>query len=232
MARRKKRSWIRRLVLALVGSFLLFLLSLFLVSTFLLGPLVKQAIERYGPEALGAEVEVGEVSVDIFRGVTRVESLVVGNPEGYSEPIAIVADHVEIKLDLISLLGDTVVIEDILIEKPVITHEKHKGVANLERLQANALGWADSLASQEDGQESPRRVSVERLRILDGVLRVKLPYLPAVPVKLADIERTHLGGSRPEGQNFGHATKEVLGSLQENAAEVVQQAGSAIEAAG
>lgn len=229
MARKKSRSPLLRLFLFVTGLGILIVFALFLVGLVWVGPLVKKAVEKYGPEALRAEVKVEEVDIGLFTGVAKVRGLIVGNPEGYSEPEAIRMDDFQINLRLASLRTDTIVIDDILIQRPVITYERHKGIHNLVQLQKNATAWAESLSKEEKEQKPPKKVIIKRLRIKDGLLRVKLAGLPVVPVKLPDIERTHIGEDGGGGQNFGHATKEVLASLYENSSEVVKNAGGAIE---
>lgn len=227
MARKRKRL-ITRLFLFLVGLLFLVLFTVLLAGVIWVGPAVKKAVEVYGPEALRAPVKVGDVSAGFLRGAVKVQNLVIGNPEGYREPVAIDARALRIRLRLRSLFSDTVVIEEILLDDPVITYEKRNGVTNLTQLQRNAMIWADSLSSKE-ADEPSRKVVIERFRIRNGTLRVKLPHLPAVPIQLPDIERRNIGGKGSDGQNFGHAAKDLLGSLQLNASDAVADAGDAIE---
>lgn len=227
---RKRKSLVVRLILFLAGLLVVLFLTVFVAGLVWLGPLVERVVERHGPEALKAGVSVDEVDAGLLRGVVKARGLVIGNPQGYREPSAIDAKEVVIRLRMRSLFSDTVVIEDILLEAPVITYEKQRGVTNLTRLQDNALAWAQ-LLSDKEADEPSRKVIIQRFRIRNGTLRVKLPHLPAVPVKLADIERRNIGGDSGEGQNFGHAARDVLTSLQVNASGVVEGAGAAIEKA-
>ena len=228
--KKKKRGFLKRWILFASGLLVLLLLLLFLVGVIWVSPVVKKAVEVYGPEVLGAEVKMEDVDVGFVRGVAKIDGLVVANPEGYKEPIAIQAETLKISLQMRSVFSDTVVINDILLDSPVISYEKHKGVNNLVQLQKNAVAWADSLSDGEK-KESSTKVIIKRFRIKNGTLRVKLPALPAVPIKLADIERNDIGGEDSNAQNFGHATKDILASLQLNAADTVKNAGGSIEKA-
>jgi len=230
---RKKKGFFIRWILFLLGLLILAIFALFLVGIIWVGPLVKKAVETYGPEALGAEVKVEEVDISLFRGVAKVRGLVVGNPEGFSEPHALEMEDFRLNLKLASLRSDTIVIEDILIRKPVVTYEKSKGTNNLERLQENAMAWGEKLIKdkEKDPNKEPKKVIIKRLRIQEGTVRVKLPHLPAVPIALPDIERTNIGEDKPGGQNFGHATKEILASLNMNVGKAVSSAGDTIEKA-
>ena len=104
MARKKKKAFLIRLALFLVGLVMTILLALFLVGIVWVSPLVKKAVETYGPEALGAEVKVEEVEIGLFRGTANVRGLVVGNPEGYKEPNAIEMENFQLNMSM-QLLG-------------------------------------------------------------------------------------------------------------------------------
>ncbi len=229
---KKKKSLIRRLALFVVGIFLLTLVSVFLIGFIWAGPLIEKALRVYGPEAFGADVKVEDVSLGLLGGSAELDGLVIGNPEGYNEPVAIDAQEIKIRLSLRSLFTDTVVIEDILISSPVITYEKKGSMTNIKQLQLNATTWAESLSDKEreaESDEPSTKVVIRRFRIENGTLRVKLAHLPAVPIKLADIERTDIGGEASDAQNFGHAAKDILASLQLNASDAVENADEAIE---
>ena len=163
--KKKKKSFLKRWLMAAAGALFLFLLCLFLVGVIWLKPLVKKAIETYGPEVLGADVQVEDVSIGFLSGTAKVQGLVVGSPEGYKEPLAINAPELNINLRLSSLMSDTVVIEDLLLKSPVITYEKRKGVTSLVKLQQNAMDWAKSLSSKEDDESSKKVVIKRFLRV-------------------------------------------------------------------
>ncbi len=232
MARKKKKkSLLKRCILFAAGLIFLLFLTLFLVGTIWIGPMAKKAVETYGPEALGAKVEVEDVSVGLFGGTAKLKGVVIHNPEGYKERIAVDAEEFIIRLRLRSLLTDTVVIENMVLKSPVISYEKHDGKNNLVKLQENAVAWAESLSDKEKDEDEPsKKVIIKRFRIEDGTLRVKLPVLPAVPVKLADIERNDIGGESDDN-NFGHATRDVIATVQLNASDTVENAGDSIQKA-
>lgn len=228
--KRKKKGSFKRRLMVLGAVCVLFLLLVFVAITVWLKPLIRKGVETYGPDIVDAELKVDEVTIGPYRGLADIKGLVVGNPEGFKEPTAIDAKSVEVRLRLRSLLTDTVVIKEILIEEPVITYEKGQGSDNLRHLQKNAMEWAKSLSSGDS--ESSKKVVIERFRVRNGTLRVKLPGLPAVPVRLADIERRNIGGESSDVMNFGQATEDLLGSLHLNASDAVAKAGDSIEKAG
>lgn len=229
MARKKKKvSFVKRWMLFACGLLVIALLLLFLIGATWFSPAVKKAVETYGPEILGAEVAMDNIDVGVVRGVATIQNLVIANPEGYKERVAIEAEALKIRLRMSSVFSDTVVIEDILLESPVISYEKHMRVNNLVQLQKNATSWVDSLSDVEKDEEATK-VIIKRFRIKNGSLRVKLPALPAVPIKLADLERNDIGGQDSNAQSFGHATMDILASMRLNASDAVRDAGDGVE---
>lgn len=226
---RKRKGLLARLILFVVGLALVVLLCVFLVGVIWTGPLVKKAIEVYGPEALGAEVKVEKVSIGLFGATARARGVLIGNPEGWVEPHAMRVGTLEVRLRLRSLFTQRIVIEDILLEGLVLTYEKGRGTNNIAQLQANAAAWGEKLKSGKEGPS--KQVVINRLRVRNGLLRVKLPHLPAVPIDISHFERRHIGGSDSGGVNFGQATRDVLGSLQDSASGLVRDAGDGIEEA-
>ena len=218
----------KRWMLFSCGLLVIALLLLLLIGATWFSPVVKKAVEVYGSEILGAEVAMDDVDVGVVSGVAIIQDLLIANPEGYKERIAIEAETLKIRLRMSSVFSDTVVIEDILLESPVISYEKHMGVNNLVQLQKNATSWADSVSDVGKDEESTK-VIIKRFRIKNGTLRVKLPALPAVPIKLADLERSDIGGQDSNAQSFGHATKDILASLRLNASDAVKDAGDGVE---
>lgn len=225
---------IKKWVLFLAGLLLLAFTALTLVAMFWLGPLAQKAVEKYGPEVLGAEVRVEDVSVGILRGVVKIKGLYVGNPQGFSQPSALEVGNFQLNMQLASLRTDTIVIDDVLIDEPLVTYERSKGEVNLKQLMANAQAYADKLSGGEQDKaaddEPAKKVLIKRLRIRNGQVRTKLPGLPPVTLKLPDVEKHNIGGAS-EGTNYGQAARDVLGSLSDGASDVVKGAGDKIRKA-
>lgn len=223
---RKRRGLLARLIVFLAGLLVVVLGCVFLAGVFWIGPLVQRAVEVYGPEALGARVRVERVSIGLFGGTARARGVVIGNPGGWVEPEAIRVGTLQVRLRLRSLFTQRIVIEDILLKDLVLTYEKGRGTNNLAQLQGNAAAWGEQLKSGTEGP--PKQVVIHRLRVRGGVLRVKLPHLPAVPIDISSFERRHIGGRDSGALNFGQATRDVLGSLQDRAGGLIRDTGDSV----
>src|SRR3989338_6251412 len=103
-----------------------------------LGRGVKAAVERYGPDIVGAPVTVGAVALAPWSGRGTITHLVIGNPPGFEGAHALSVGSVEVKLKLSSLFSDTIFVQSVVVREPEILYELGGGGSNLARLQRNA----------------------------------------------------------------------------------------------
>ncbi|HEX5790375.1 MAG TPA: hypothetical protein VFY13_04440 [Luteolibacter sp.] len=226
MARKKSKRGFLKWVVTLL---LLLSLAIFLALSLWLGPVVRRALERFGPEVLGAPIAVQDVSVAPHRGLVTLNGLTVGSPEGFKHPTVLEASSLQINFSLFSLLGDTIVVEDLLLEEPIITYERRKGRTSLQQLQRNAEANGQRMIEQlgskfEKGGK--RDFAIERLRIRNGKVRTRVPGLETyITLGLPDVEKRNIGG---KGSDLGAAAREILGSINESAGDILSQAGHSL----
>jgi len=89
---------------------------------------------------------------------------VVGNPEGFSDTYAIRLEEASVMLDVRSLLGDAIIIENIRITQPMINLERAQGTTNLQRIQDNI----NQAVGPEDAQPSPENDRAGRKFIVEA----------------------------------------------------------------
>jgi len=221
---------IKNFIKFIVGFMALLVAALVGACMFWLDPLVKKTVETVGPQALGTEVRVENVSIHPLRGIVDIEGLHVGNLKGYSHPNLFDVKECRVNLDLFSLLSDTVVIDEVLIDRPQIAYERRSKTDNIKDLQKNVevfaekLGGAQEKLAKEKAEKSAKKVLIRRLLVRDGKVIAKLSSLPAVPLPLPEIERTNIGGETG-GTSIADATKEVLGSLRGSATDAAKGVG-------
>lgn len=85
-----------------------------------LGDLIKQGIEEYAPPIVGTSVTVDSVNIMPFTGSGGINDFNVGNPEGFGDGNALSLGEISISIDPTSLTKDVIVIDQILIDSPVI----------------------------------------------------------------------------------------------------------------
>lgn len=229
----------KKFIRLIAGVLILVVVALVVMLVFWLGPFSQKAVEKWGPQVLGVEVKLQEVSIRPFSGTVRIEGLYVGNPKGYANPSLMEVGDLRANLQLSSLWSDTIVIEELLIDRPLITYEKKSGTDNFKSLLANVDAFTKRIGAGDkkdaDADKPSKKVIIEHLLVTNGQVRTKLGVLPTATFVLPDIERHHLGG-KSEGMNYGQAAKEVMGSLHDGSLDAlkngVKVAGDVIKSVG
>lgn len=123
---------------------------------------LRTAVERHGPEVLGAPVSLAGVSFAPLSGQAGFEGLAIGNPEGFSDAEALRLGNFGITLKPMSLFSDVIEIPEIRIESPRIRIEPGRGGTNLQALQRNVAAFS---GPQEETEAAPTPVRIADLWI-------------------------------------------------------------------
>ncbi len=147
-----------------------------------LDSIVKSAVERYGSEATQATVQLGDVKISPTTGEGALRGLLVGNPDGFNSPSALKVAGIQIDLDESTLTGPTIVINEIVVDKPVVTYEIGAQGTNIEAIHRNVNAYAGAEKQQrttggtaggapaKDGDDLS--LVIKRLRITNGTVEV------------------------------------------------------------
>ena len=118
---------------ALIGFLAVLFINLWL------GTIVKTAIEQVGPPLTKTTVKLESVDISLLRGLVQLKGLEIGNPRGYNAPTAMKLGTARIRMQVLSVLSNTIDIDEILVEAPVITVEGLLSKNNLTAIQDNVL---------------------------------------------------------------------------------------------
>jgi hypothetical protein len=188
---------------------------------------VKTAIEKYGSESLGTKVSVGEVNISLLQTTATITNLEIANPPGFDDPIAIKAGLIEITLNSKESKIDSVVIDRILLNSPMVFYIKTKQTDNLSRLQDQATrSTKDSQSSdkpggsKDKGREQPRilikKFDIEKANLSYRDTRI---VSTTVNLKLDDIHIVDID----TGKN-GAGTQEAVSKIVNAIIPAVKQA--------
>lgn len=206
---------------------------------FSLDGMLHRGFNRFAPDALGVPATLADAKLSLFRGSASLEGLHIGNPPGFNTPGLLDLSKVSVKLDNASLLTDTIVIKEILIDGLVVTYEKGLRDSNLGAL-IESLTPADEPDSDKDKEKQEaaqkkkekaadqpgKKVVIEKLAITGSKMNVSMTGLSAVtgggaiPIPLPPITLTDLGKEK-EGVTVVEAIQRVL-------TEIAGAAGTAI----
>ena len=188
-------------------------------------PLVKSAIEGLGSEMAGTKVTVAEVDISPFTGKATLRGLRVGNPAGFKTESAFSVGEIRIAIDTGSLIGDVVVVEEILIDAPRITYELGSGGSNLDAIQKNIerfiggaahTGGKKQTAAENAGKKDPgrRKLVITTFIIRDGRIDVSATVFQGRKLSVA-LPSIHINniGRRKGGVSPGEVAREVFAEV-------------------
>ena len=205
-------------ILSIVG---IVVVVVIVVVVLFLGSIVKTAIETVGPEVAGVSMTVDKVRVYLLGGNVRVKGLVIGNPEGFNTPSAMKLGDFKVDLKVASLLTDTIVIKQILIDAPEITYEKGLKSSNLSTLVDNLAPAEEQEEPVEEEAEKPKKkkdaakkVIIEDFQLNNAKVNVtitalggKKMTLPLPSIQMQDI------GKDTGGTDIQEVISEVFASI-------------------
>lgn len=184
-----------------------------------LGAGVKLAVERLGPGIVGAPVTVGGASLAPWSGRLTLTNLVVGNPPGFKGARALAVGLVDVRLQVSSLLTDTIVVESVTLREPEIDYELGAGGSNIARLQRNAEVARGKAPEAAPGKPSKSKsLLVKDLLVTGGRVGVQ-----GVKIALPGVHLTNLGG---KGRSPAQAVSETLSAVAASAARAASGAGT------
>lgn len=177
--------------------------------------LIQEAVETYGSEIIKGKVTLDSVEIDLISGKATLRGFTVGNPAGFDTPNAFSLGAVSVAIDVGTLTGDTIIIKEIIIDKPVVTYEIGDNGSNIDAIQRNVesymsrFGGGQSSASNDSGG-SETKLIVEDLYIRGGAVNVSAGFLggKSMGAALPDIHLEDIG-------------KESDGVLPEKIAEII-----------
>lgn len=220
------------MVVVLTGVLIFFLI-------FSMDSLVTMAVEKYGSQALDADVTLKKTQISLKSGKGTLTGLKVGNPKGFETESAFELGEISLTIDAPTITKGTVVIKEILIAAPQITYEIGPDGSNLDALQRNATSKAggtseassdsapkDSGTKKSGTKESGKKLIIESLIIRDGKVNVSAAGLQGkkmtadLPmVRMADIGKSG-GGATPE-----EVVKKLIDALNQAAGGAVKSLG-------
>ena len=134
----KKKPFVKRLVKWLlrgVAAIILLLVILIAGVLIFIDPIVKTAITEIGPQIAGVNIELEDISVQIFKGRVEITNMVIGNPQGYNSEYAVKLGDVAVETDIFSWLGDgKKILRDIKIKDVTVNYETDLPINNTSNL--------------------------------------------------------------------------------------------------
>ena len=225
--------------LIILGCLLAVLVVGLIIASFFLGSIVTKGVNTFGPKITGTPVTLESASISPLTGSGTLNGLFVGNPEGWKSPKAFSFAKVHVSVSPGSLLGDHIVVKDVLIDGPEFVYETKIISSNvkdlLNNIEKNTSGSGDKPAADQpvtkDGKPIKFEVKSFRLQNAKVTLGVGPTALtiPMPPLTLTDLG-TKEGGITPD-QLVTKVMTNILGNITSAVADSAMQLGSSSGAA-
>jgi uncharacterized protein involved in outer membrane biogenesis len=177
---------------------------------------VTKGVNTFAPQITGTTVNLESARISPLSGSGSLSGLVIGNPDGWSDNNLASLGHIHLDVAPMSLLGDTIVIEDMVIEAPEFRYETKLVASNVKDLLKNIEKIAVAGTEEEAAEDSAeKRIAIKRFILRNGKVSIGTGDA-AVTVPLPDLELNDLGspdnGLTPV-QLAGAVSKEVVGDI-------------------
>ena len=211
---------LKKVISGIVVSLLVLILAVGVLFHIFGDAALKAGVETGASKALKVDVSVDAVSLGVLTGKLDIDDLVVANPEGYANPTFLELGQGAVKLNVSSLLSDTVEIDTIRLDNIHLTIEQ-KGLSN------NLKEILDNLPTSETPQEKPeqekegKNLLVKQLDIENVKVTVKLLPVPGqadnLTLEVAPIHMENIGSG--ENVNTPKLVSTVIVAIAKGVAE-------------
>ncbi len=179
------------IVVILIGGGAVFVLSN-------LNSLVKTAIETYGSEAVGSQVSVGSVDINLTEGSAAIYDFSIANPPGFSDQMMLSFAEVSVDIDVSTVNSEMIGIDSIVAREPFVLYERANGTTNIDTV--NARFASDEVDEPVDNTSADSELQLYIVSILVESIQAEVAGegLPDLTFDLGDIYLQELQGSPDE----------------------------------
>lgn len=195
-------AWILLGILALV-------LVLVLAIPLWLGPTVASVANKIAPEYTGTSFTLEKVGINPYSGKYKLGPLVLGNPKGYSVPVAFAVSNVLVDVEMSSLFTDTIHIREITIENPYASYISENGTNNFEWIAAHAQSKLPPKEEEEKEEKGPKKKVIIDVLTISGT-HVKYSIMPEIPIPTITIKDI---GKEKGGASWEEAGKAIMDNV-------------------
>ena len=204
MSEKKKFSFIRFIVKALLWLLLILIVALVCVYYYL-GAIVKEGVNRYVPPITGTTASVGSVDLSLLKGQIEIKKLQIGNPKGFSDNNIFEVGKVLVSFEPKTVLTDKIIIKSVVISGTKVSAE----LKNLYSLDSNVSALQNNInkylgitskakdAKKDDIDKDGKKVVIKDLKINDTSLSLGASG-QTVTLPLPDIHKKGIGENKKE----------------------------------
>ena len=188
------------------------------------GTIIREAVLEYAPPATGADVSLDKVNVALLGGSAGLSNLTVGNPTGFKSDYAFKVANMDVKIDLDSLLGDVIHIEEVRIDGADLIYEIGTRGNNISKIQKNIEAYTKSLGLEASESESEVKFIVDHIYITGTKVKVASDLLggKGLGLTLPDIHLTNIG-TEEKAASAGEVGSKIFGAINGGLSKVISK---------
>lgn len=179
-----------------------------------LDSIVKNGIESAGTDALGTDVRVDSVAIDLTAGIATLSGFSIANPEGFSNQDMVRFDELSVAIDLGSLRSEVIRITSIRSENPYVFYELQGTQSNIDAVRAR-FPAQESAPEPTSGPQPVIGIDAVTINGIQGTLQSDLLSTP-INVNLGNVNLPAVQGTPPELAR--QIARPLLAQLARNAA--------------
>ena len=209
-------------VVLLVGGY-------FFLGT-IIGGAVTTAVNSFAPDVTGTKVTLGGAMISPFNGSGTLKELYVGNPEGFSDGKAFSCAKIHVNAEITSVFGDTLVIDEIVIEGPEFVYETKLTSSNIGKILDNVNKFTGPSAPEEKSSGPAKKIIIKHFVLEKAMVAVSAGGV-TLPVPVPRLELNDIGvknGGDTPAQATAEVLQQVLGSVSKSAIAALAKGGGAL----
>lgn len=196
----------KKVIFSIVVALVVAIIALLTVGYLMMGKSVRRGIEVIGPDATGVAVTVDDIDIGLLQGKVGLDRFVMGNPPGFTDNNSFSLDTLKVAVDVNSVLGNVVIVKNILIDGTHITWEgfggdNHKKI--MQNIDAYAARFKKEGTPKETKEAKEEKAPEKKVIINNFILKnssldfivggKKIATLPAPDLHLTDIGKKERG---------------------------------------
>ena len=204
---KKKSSGLMKLVKAVLwtlGGVLALVVLLVATLPLWIGTVARPVANAVAPKITKTDFDLGHLYLNPYTGRLEVGDLLLGNPEGYSDPRAVELGKLVVDVAVTSLASDVIRIEELTIDGCFVSYSigGTNGIDNIKQILLNVSGDSEDVAeAREDAEPAPETEAEAKDAVEDAAEELADDDSPAKEIRVV-IDRVTVRGVKVKLQMF------------------------------
>ena len=143
-----------------------------------LNSLTKESLKKYGSEVTKTALNIEQVELSLI-GNGKIIDIELKNPKDFSNTNLFEIKSLFLQINPFTLFKNTIVVENIEINKPIINFEFKNGTSNLEKILLNINKFQNNFNDNGENRnnKSKKKLIIKNISVRDATLKIKIPKI-------------------------------------------------------